>query len=90
MALTGVAENSLPVVAAVVLLCAWVIVPLYFLLINTLSAPDTVNSYPKSFLPEFDLGSLVGVLREGEREGDIYEVGGEHGMSEEEYWQAHP
>ncbi|SMX29661.1 Trehalose transport system permease protein SugB [Pelagimonas phthalicica] len=44
--------------ASVILLCAWVIVPLYFLLINTLSSPDTVNSFPKSFVPEFDLGSL--------------------------------
>ena len=39
-------------------LCAWVIVPIYFLLINTLSSPETVNSFPKSFIPEFDLGSL--------------------------------
>ena len=45
--------------SAVVLLCAWVIVPLYFLLINTLSAPETVNSFPKPFVPEFDLGSLT-------------------------------
>jgi multiple sugar transport system permease protein len=45
-------------ISAVVLLCAWVIVPLYFLLINTLSSPETVNSFPKPFLPEFDLGSL--------------------------------
>ncbi|WP_171179601.1 carbohydrate ABC transporter permease [Ruegeria sp. HKCCD8929] len=46
-------------VSAIVLLCAWVIVPLYFLLINTLSSPETVNAYPKSFFPEFDLGSLT-------------------------------
>ncbi len=46
-------------VSAVVLLCAWVLVPLYFLLINTLSAPDTVNSFPKGFVPEFDMGSLT-------------------------------
>lgn len=45
-------------IAAVVLLCAWVLVPLYFLLINTLSSPETVNSFPKPFVPEFDLGSL--------------------------------
>lgn len=44
--------------ASITLLCAWVIVPLYLLLINTLSAPETVNSFPKSFIPEFDLGSL--------------------------------
>lgn len=45
-------------IASIILLCAWVIVPLYFLLINTLSSPEAVNSFPKSFIPEFDLGSL--------------------------------
>ena len=45
--------------ATVVFLCAWVIVPIYFLLINTLSSPETVNSFPKPFFPEFDLGSLT-------------------------------
>jgi len=45
-------------IACIVLLCAWVIIPLYFLLINTLSSPETVNSYPKPFIPEFDVGSL--------------------------------
>ena len=45
--------------AAVFLLCAWVLVPLYFLLINTLSSPEAVNAFPKSFVPEFDLGSLA-------------------------------
>ena len=45
-------------IASIVLLCAWVIVPLYFLLINTLSSPATVQSYPKPFIPEFDLGSM--------------------------------
>lgn len=46
-------------VATIVLLCAWVLVPLYFLLINTLSSPEAVNSFPKSFVPEFDMGSLT-------------------------------
>ena len=46
-------------VSAVVLLCAWVLVPIYFLLVNTLSSPDTVNSFPKPFFPEFDFGSLA-------------------------------
>jgi len=45
-------------IASVVLLCAWVLVPLYLLLVNTLSSPETVNSFPKPFIPEFDLGSL--------------------------------
>ena len=38
---------------------------------------------------KFDLGSLVGVLREGHDGGMIYEVGDE-GMTEEEYWRMHP
>jgi len=45
-------------IASVVLLCAWVLVPLYLLLVNTLSSPETVNNFPKSFVPEFDLASL--------------------------------
>lgn len=44
--------------AGVILLCAWVIVPLYLLLVNTLSSPEAVNSFPKSILPAFDMGSL--------------------------------
>lgn len=45
-------------IAGVAFLIAWVLVPLYFLLVNTLSSPETVNSFPKPFVPEFDLGSL--------------------------------
>jgi multiple sugar transport system permease protein len=45
--------------ASVVLLCAWVLVPLYFLLINTLSSPEAVNAFPKRFIPAFDMGSLT-------------------------------
>lgn len=45
-------------IASVTLLCAWVLVPIYFLLINTLSSPDTVNSFPKPAIPEFDFASL--------------------------------
>ena len=44
--------------AGVILLCAWVIVPLYLLFVNTMSSPETVNSFPKSFFPEFNMGSL--------------------------------
>ena len=46
-------------VASVTVLCAWVLVPLYFLMINTLSSPEAVNAFPKRFVPEFDLGSLT-------------------------------
>ncbi len=45
--------------ASVVLLCAWVIVPLYFLLINAFSSPEAVQAFPKSFIPEFDMGSMT-------------------------------
>ena len=38
---------------------------------------------------KFDLASMVGVLREGSAEGEIYEIGA-HGMDEEQYWQIHP
>lgn len=45
-------------IASIILLCAWVLVPLYFLFVNAMSSPDTVNGFPKPFIPEFDLGSL--------------------------------
>lgn len=45
-------------VAAVVLLCAWVIVPIYLMMVNALSSPREVTAFPKSFVPSFDLGSL--------------------------------
>lgn len=43
---------------AVILLCLWVLVPIYLLLVNTLSSPEAVGSYPKKGLPEFDTESL--------------------------------
>lgn len=45
--------------AGIILLCAWVLVPIYFLAINTLSSPETVNNFPKPFFPEFNIGSLT-------------------------------
>ncbi len=40
---------------------------------------------------KFDLGSLVGVLREGSDDGSLLAIGDENeGMSEEEYWRIHP
>jgi multiple sugar transport system permease protein len=35
-----------------------VLVPIYFLLINALSSPAQVTSFPKSWVPSFDMGSL--------------------------------
>ncbi len=45
-------------VAAIVFLCLWVLVPIYLILVNALSSPDQVNGWPKQFYPTFDLGSL--------------------------------
>ena len=44
--------------AGIVLLCAWVLVPIYFLLSNALSSPAEVTSFPKHWVPSFDMGSL--------------------------------
>lgn len=45
-------------VASTVLLCAWVLVPLYLLAVNALSSPAQVTAFPKSGVPSFDFGSL--------------------------------
>ncbi len=44
---------------AVVFLCLWVLIPIYFLLINTLSSPEEVSAFPKDYIPSFDTGSLA-------------------------------
>lgn len=43
---------------SVVLLCLWVLGPIYLLLVNTLNTPEAVARWPKSLVPSFDLGSL--------------------------------
>jgi multiple sugar transport system permease protein len=45
-------------VAGAVLLCAWVLVPIYLLAVNVLSAPSEVAGFPKTGIPSFDLSSL--------------------------------
>jgi ABC-type sugar transport system, permease component len=56
-------------IAAIVLICAWVLVPIYLLLVNTLSSPSQVSAFPKTGLPGWDFGSIqffmgfAGVLR---------------------------
>ena len=40
------------------LLCLWVLIPVYFLFINAFSSADAVNSFPKPLVPEFDMGSM--------------------------------
>ena len=44
--------------ATVIFLCAWVLVPVYLLVVNTLSSPSDISAYPKSFIPPFDFTSL--------------------------------
>jgi multiple sugar transport system permease protein len=53
------AAGRLLFIAGVVLLCAWVLVPIYLLLVNTLSSPAEVTGFPKTGLPSFDMGSLA-------------------------------
>ena len=44
--------------ACVAVLCVWVLLPIYLLLVNALSSPEQVTGFPKSMLPSFDFGSL--------------------------------
>ena len=44
--------------AIVILLCVWVLLPIYLLMVNALSAPEEVTSFPQRFWPSFDFGSL--------------------------------
>lgn len=46
------------VAALVVMLCAWVLLPIYLILVNALSGPAAVSGWPKRFWPEFDFASL--------------------------------
>jgi multiple sugar transport system permease protein len=45
-------------IAAIVLLVVWVLLPIYLLVVNTLSSPTEVSGFPKSGLPSFDLTSV--------------------------------
>ncbi len=42
----------------ILLLCAWVLLPIYFLVVNAFSSPELVNGFPKPLLPEFDFASM--------------------------------
>lgn len=45
-----------------VLACGWILVPLYFLLVNAFSAPETINQFPKALLPEGNIESMQFLL----------------------------
>ncbi len=44
--------------AGVALLMVWVLLPIWLLAVNALSAPSEVTGFPKSLIPSFDLASL--------------------------------
>jgi len=46
------------VIAAAILLCTWVLLPIYLLLVNTLSSPEEVTGFPQRFFPSFDFASV--------------------------------
>ena len=41
-------------ITGVTLLVLWVLVPIWLLLVNALSAPEEVTAFPKSLIPSFD------------------------------------
>ncbi|RUU26154.1 carbohydrate ABC transporter permease, partial [Mesorhizobium sp. M6A.T.Ca.TU.002.02.2.1] len=41
-------------VATVILLSVWVLLPIYLLIVNALSSPEEVTAFPKRFFPSFD------------------------------------
>ena len=45
-------------VTGTALLVIWVLVPIWLLLVNALSAPEEVTAFPKSLVPSFDTASL--------------------------------
>ncbi|GGK18817.1 carbohydrate ABC transporter permease [Salinarimonas ramus] len=47
------------VAAVVTILCLWVLVPIYLVLVNALSTPSEVSGWPKSFVPSFAMESLA-------------------------------
>ena len=49
--------------SSIVLLCLWILGPLYLLAVNALSSPETINQFPMSLIPEFDLESLIFFLK---------------------------
>lgn len=42
----------------VAILCLWVLFPIYLLIVNSLSTPEQVNGWPKSFVPGFFMETL--------------------------------
>jgi ABC-type sugar transport system, permease component len=51
-------SGRLVMASAVVVLVAWVLVPIYLLVVNALGSVAAVTAWPKALVPEFDLASL--------------------------------
>ncbi len=54
----GIGAGRWLMIAVIVMLCAWVLLPIYLILVNALSSPAEVNGWPKQFYPSLDFGSL--------------------------------
>lgn len=52
-------SGRLLMASAVVVLVAWVLVPIYLLVVNAFGSVAAVSAWPKSLVPEFDLSSLA-------------------------------
>ncbi|TBR38469.1 carbohydrate ABC transporter permease [Marinomonas agarivorans] len=46
-------------ISSAAFLIAWVLFPIYLLVVSALSSADVVNGWPKSFIPEFDLETMT-------------------------------
>ena len=55
-------RNRLVLLTGATFACLWVALPIYFLLVNALSTPAAVNSFPKKWLPGVDMGSIQYLL----------------------------
>ncbi len=49
--------------AVITILCLWVLLPIYLVVVNTFSSPAEVAGYPKRFWPSFDLESVTFFIR---------------------------
>src|SRR5690606_38176211 len=52
-------SGRLLMASAVAVLVAWVLVPIYLLVVNAFGSVSAVSAWPKSLVPEFDLSSLA-------------------------------
>ncbi|WP_145979832.1 carbohydrate ABC transporter permease [Chelatococcus daeguensis] len=52
-------SGRLVMASAVIVLVAWVLVPIYLLVVNALGSVAAVTAWPKALVPEFDLASLA-------------------------------